>query len=86
MKRFGLSALAVAWVLCSAAAQAADLHWARSWGASPQGISATGRAPCHSSTIGAPSVQRVWAMAMASSSDSASIQSPQTILPLSLRT
>ena len=36
MKRFGLSALAVAWVLCSAAAQAADLHWARSWGASPQ--------------------------------------------------
>ncbi len=37
MKRLGLSALlAACLLLTSAAAKAADLHWARSWGASPQ--------------------------------------------------
>jgi lysophospholipase L1-like esterase len=36
MKRFAAAAIAVIGLMLATGAQAADLHWARSWGASPQ--------------------------------------------------
>ena len=40
MNRLGVPALAVLWLMSALGAQAADLHWARSWGASPLAPSA----------------------------------------------